>query len=393
MRKRIHSFFIAGCGLLVLSAVEAHASQQQWLRYCTGRESRQILGNIGSQQVSLSTDRPSGVGLPEFKTSSPLFGKWLTPMVTSGRIWLVLDRSKDDGPYDRLFIDSNTNDNLTDETVITAYRTEQFQSHFGPVKVVFDLEDGPVAYHLNLAFSNDNNRTTLSAVSGGWYEGTVTIDGRKERCLLIDQNANGTFNDQSDNAYDCDCIRTGEQDNLQTSLAGKEIVIGAVVYRPQIARDGAFVKFTAAEDVTYRTIFLPETIDELQVRNNKGTFTVRSDRGTGRLPVGQYQILLWKAKRKDEQGSTWELTGQDFGRNGRLDVNDSGQTNVRIGEPISCTMEIKKSGPTYAFSQISRGGLGEKIVLTCDGAQAPPPKLNIQNTAGSYNRTYSFEYG
>ena len=140
MRKKIHPLFIAALGLFIL-AVAAQASEQQWLRYYSGRETRQILGNIGSQQISLSTDRPAGIELPEITTNNPLFGKWQTTMIKSGQVWMALDRSKNDGPYDRLFIDSNTNDNLADETVVMAYQTEPLRSNFGPVKVVFDLED------------------------------------------------------------------------------------------------------------------------------------------------------------------------------------------------------------------------------------------------------------
>jgi hypothetical protein len=211
--------------------------------------------------------------------------------------------------------------------------------------------------------------------------------------MLIDQNANGTFDDTSANAYECDCIRIGDEYDLQTSFVGKEIVIGAVLYKPQVARDGAFITFAGAEDVTYGTILLPETIDELQVKSDKGTFTVRPEKGTGRLPVGQYQIVLWRTNRKDEQGNTWTLTGQDFGRSGQFGVHDGEQTNVQIGEPIPCTMQVRKSGSTYSFSRLLRGGFGERIVLTREGSQPPPPKLNIRDATGSYNRTYSFEYG
>jgi len=392
MRKKIHPMFIAGLGLFVL-AVAAQASERQWLRYYSGRETRQILGNIGSQQISLSTDRPAGIKLPEFISNSPLFGKWLTPMVKSGQVWMALDRSKKDGPYDSLFVDSNTNDNLADETVVRAYQAERLRSNFGPVKVVFDLEDGPVAYHLNLEFSNYNNRNRFSATSGGWYEGTITIGEQKKRCMLIDQNANGTFNDESDNAHECDCIRIGDKDDLKTSFVGNEIVIGAAIYKAEIARDGAFIKLAAAEDVKYGTILLPETIDELQAKSGNAVFTIQPGRGTGRLPVGQYQIHLWRTKRKDEQGDAWTLTGQDFGRDGQFEVNDGEQTNLEIGEPITCTMQIRKSGSTHSFSQILRGRFGESIVLSHGGSQPPPPKLNIKNTTGSYDRTYSFEYG
>jgi len=392
MQKKINPLLVTTVVLFAL-VFTTRASERQWLRYYSGRETRQILGNIGSQQINLSTDRPAGIELPELTTNNPLFGKWQTPMIKSGQVWMALDRSKNDGSYDRLFIDSNTNDNLADETVVIAYQTERLRSNFGPVKVVFDLEDGPVAYHLNLEFSNYNNRNRFSATSGGWYEGTITIGEQKKRCMLIDQNANGTFDDKSDNPYECDCIRIGDGDDLRTSFVGNEIVIGAVIYTAEIACDGAFIKLAAAEDSTYGTILLPETIDELQAKSGDTFFTIQPDKGTGRLPVGQYQIHLWRSKRKDEQGNVWTITGQDFGGNGRFEVNDSEQTKLEIGEPITSTMQIRKSGSTYSFSRILRGRFGESIVLIRNGSQPSPPKLNIKDTTGSYNRTYSFEYG
>ena len=185
MRKKINSLPFAAVVLFVL-ALAAGASERQWLRYCSGRETRQVLGNIGSQQISLSVDRPEAIELPELTTNNPLFGKWLTPMVKSGKVWIALARSKNDGPYDRLFVDSNTNHNLADETVVTAYQAEQLRSNFGPAKVVFELEDGPVAYHLNFEFSNYNNRNRFSATSGGWYEGTIAI-GQQKKALHVNR--------------------------------------------------------------------------------------------------------------------------------------------------------------------------------------------------------------
>jgi hypothetical protein len=389
MRKKICPLFIA----IFIVGIVAQASEEQWLRYCTARETHQILGNIVSQQIILSHDKPVGIELPDFITNKPLFCKWLTPMVKDGSVWVALDRSKTNGPYDMLFIDSNTNNNLADEASIMAYQTEQLRSNFGPVKVVFDIEDGPVAYHLNLEFSNYNNQNKLSATSGGWYEGTITIGGQKKNCMLIDQNANGTFNDKSDNPYECDCVRIGDKDDLKTSYVGNDIVIGAAIYKAEIARDGAFIKLAPVKDITYGAILLPETINELQAKRNNTVFSIQPEKGTGRLPVGRYQIHLWKTKRKDKQGKVWTLTGQDFGGNGWFEVREGEQTNLEIGEPINSKMQVKKSGPTYTFSQILRGRLGERIEFTCDGFQPSPPKLNIKNVTDSYDRTYSFQYG
>jgi hypothetical protein len=392
MQKKIHIRWLFGF-IFSIPMITTNASDQQWLRYRSGQNVRQILGNIGSQQIKLSEEKPAKVGLPEFEADNPLFGQWLTPMVESGRIWLALDRSEKDGPYDLLFIDSNGDGHLEDESVVTAYQKERNRSNFGPVKVLFEVENEPVAYHLNFEFSSYNNRNTFSATSGGWYEGQITVGRQTKHCMLIDQNANGTFNDTSDNAYECDRIVVGEKDDLQTSFAGKEIVIGAVIYEPEVVRDGSFIKFAAVENVAYGKIRLPETIHQFAVKSDDRLFTIEPDKGAGQLPVGKYRIQLWKIERKDEQGNAWILTGQDFGSRGNFKVSDGEETKLEIGEPIVCSMQIRKSGSTYSFSQILRGRLGERIEMSRNGSRPEAPKLNIKNADGSYDRSYRFEYG
>ena len=392
MRSKTYLWLAVGISLYTL-AVAAEAKEEQWLRYRSAREARQILGNIGLQQVELSNDRPVGVKLPQFEAESPLFGKLFTPMIESGQIWISLDRSQKDGPYDRLFIDSNGDGHLKDETVVVAYRTERYRSNFGPVKVVFEVEDGPVTYHFNFEFSNYNNRNRFFKTSGGWYEGAITIGGQRKYCLLIDQNANGTFNDKSLNAYECDRIRIGEKDAAKTSFVGNYIVVDAVLYQPEIARDGAYIKFTVAEDVVYGSIQLPEAIGEFAAEGENGLFTLKPEKELARLPVGKYRIHLWKTECKDDEGNTWALTGQEFGHKGLFEVNESGQTTLDIGEPIICMLTARESDSRYSFSQSLRGQLGERIELTRNGSQPRAPKLHIKNKDGSYNQTFSFEYG
>ena len=374
-------------------AMAAEAQEEQWLRYRSAREARQILGNIGVQQMELHNERPVGVELPQFTSESPLFGKFITPMVESGYIWISLERSHKNGLYDRLFIDSDRDGHLKDETVVMAYRKEQYRSDFGPVEVVFEVEDGPVTYHLNFEFSNYNNRNRFSATSGGWYEGTITVGGQRKHCLLIDQNANGTFNDKSLNFNECDRIRIGEKDTAKTNFVGNYIVIDAVLYQSEIARDGAYIKLSVAEDVLYGSIRLPETVGEFEAKGENGLFTLKPEKGLARLPVGKYHIHLWKTERKDDKGNTWTLTGQEFSNKGLFEINESSQTTLDVGEPIISTLTARKNDSRYSFSHNMRGQLDESIELTRNGSQPRAPKLHIKNEDGSYDRTFSFEYG
>ena len=85
MRNKTYLWLAVVISLYALAMV-AEAQEEQWLRYRSAREARQILGNIGLQQVELHNERPVGVELPQFKSERPLFGKLFTPMVESGHL-------------------------------------------------------------------------------------------------------------------------------------------------------------------------------------------------------------------------------------------------------------------------------------------------------------------
>ncbi len=147
------------------------------------------------------------------------------------------------------------------------------------------------------------------------------------------------------------------------------------------------------KDVVYGSVGLPETISQFAAEGENGIVNIKPDKGVGQLPVGEYTTRLWRIERKGDEGNTWALTGQSFGDKGLFEVNDSNRTKLDIGEPVIATVEAGKSGSNYSFNQIIKGRLDEHIELTRNGARPRAPKLNIKNKDGSYNRTFSFEYG
>ena len=375
---------------LLVSLVQAQ--DKQWLQYHSSREARQSVGSTGSQSMKSTTERPEGVELPVLKDNEPLFFKWSSPMANNGHLLMAIDRTSASGAHNLLYIDSDGDGDLKDETVIEAYRTNSTHAYFGPVKVTFEGEDGPITYHLNLSLC-DHGPRTLFARSGCWYEGTVTVDGAKRHCMLIDYNANGTFDDKSINANDCDRIRIGEEGSKDIGFVGNYIEVDNKLCRLEIARDGAYVKLVAAEDVTFGTIRLSETITEFAAGGENGLFTPKPEKGTGSLPVGRYRINYWAIERKDNAGKNWRLQGSIFSEKGDFDITADKETELSISEPIISTLEARRSGSGYSFSQNLQGRLGERIELTRDGAQPPAPKLHIKSKDGTYDRTFSFEYG
>jgi hypothetical protein len=391
MRERFNIQLAVEIVLLVLVS-HISAQQEQWLQYHCSREASQLLGEAGSQTIELSTEQPADVNLPQFKEQNPFFAKWSTPMVKSGCLWIALDRTHKQGPYDLLYIDSNANGALDDETATSAYRMDQRSAYFGPVKVIFEIEDGPVTYHLNFN-SYQYADTRLSASSGGWYEGDITVGAEKKHCVLFDYNANGTFNDKSANAAECDRIRISKQGGQETLFTGNYIVFDETLYRPEIARDGACIKLSKAEDVKFGSVRLPESITQLSANGENGLFVLKPDKGTASLPVGKYYIYDWAVERQDDKGTNWQLKGSGLSESNVFEVAEDKPAVLTIGEPIIATLDSSEREGTHSFQHSMKGRAGERIELTRNGARPQAPKVRIKNADGTYDRTYSFQYG
>ena len=393
MKKITHICLAVGISLVFLT-VGANAQDEQWLQYHSAREVRLVGFSSSSQNREVTTEKPAGVELPQFKSDEPVFAKWPTPMVQSGYLWIALDKTHKHGLYDNLYIDSNGNGHLNDETAVTTYRTTQSYAYFGPVKVVFQVEDGPVTYHLNFRFyGSDDSRRRIYASSGGWYEGNVTVKGTKKHCVLFDNNANGTFNDKSLEANESDRIRIGETNSQDTRFVGNFIEVDGTLYEPEIARDGAYVKLVEAQGVKYGNIRLPESVTELSAGGENGLFIVKPENGIGSLLVGKYRITEWAIERKDDKGTLWKLLGTQPGRKGNFEIAEAKETELSVGEPIVSSLTSSLREGTHYFSQALRGRDDERITLTRNGAQPQAPKLIIKNKDGTYDRTYSFSYG
>ena len=396
MENKIYIQIVVGISLLILTSA-ARAQDEQWLQYHTSRQAWRIVGDMGASNPKVVSEKPQGVELPDFKCNDPFFARWSSPMAASGGLWMAFDRQNKLGrPYDLLYIDSNGDGNLADESAIASYEVDYRSSRrttFGPIKVIFEGEDGPVTYHINIEFLNYIGRKYLYIRSAGWYEGTVTVAGTKKHCVLIDQNANGTFDDKSLEAHKCDRIRIGKKGGKDSLFVGNYIKIDDVLYRPEIASDGAYIKLSKAEDVKFGNIRISETITEFSAGGENGLFTLKPEKGTGSLPVGRYRVNHWAIERNDERGKKWKLRSSLFSQKGDFEITADKETELSVSEPIISTLEATKSGSGYSFSQNLQGRLGERIELTRNEAQPPAPKLHIKNKDGTYDRTFSFEYG
>ena len=394
MGNRKSFWFTVGI-IFVFLTTGALAQNEQWLQYHSERRAYRIVGDMRSSTLQPSTTKPEGVELAAFKNENPFFFQWSSPMVEGGKLWIALDRTNPQGHWDRLYIDSNGNGHLNDETVITAYRTEQYYTYFGPVKVVFKGEGGPVTYHLDFRFLNYQDRDKrLYVYPGCWYEGEITVGGQTKYCVLIDQNVNGAFNDKSLEAQKCDRIRIGKKGDRDTRYVGNYIKVDGVLYETEVARDGAYIKLTKAENVKYGKVRLPDSIMEFSAGGENGLFKIKPENGSGSLPVGKYRVNFWAIDRKDDKGRQWRLQGNISNDKGNFNIKEDQETEqLSIGEPIVFNLVAQVREKTYSFRHTLVGRLNERISLTLNGSRPQAPKLHIKSEDGKYDRTYSFRYG
>ena len=150
------------CLSLVLTVVFAPcgivaAEQEQWLGYRSSAEAAKIVGKTPGQNLELTSERPQGVSLPEFVGEGQLFGKWKTPMVPAGFLWLAIDKNRNSSLYGQLFIDSDADGSLADETAVLAHkaktRGDRQTASFRQAKVLLGGKDGPTAFHLDMQCS------------------------------------------------------------------------------------------------------------------------------------------------------------------------------------------------------------------------------------------------
>jgi hypothetical protein len=170
------------------------------------------------------------------------------------------------------------------------------------------------------------------------------------------------------------------------SLCG---VLGILIARAAMAPQNR----KNAQDTVYGSFRLPEAISRFEADGSNGLVTIEPGKQAERLPVGQYHVRFWKTERKDDDGNTWALSGQYYGRDNPFEIKDGDETKLDVGEPIIATVDARNTGLSYSFNQVIKGRHQEIIELTRNGSRPQPPKLHIKNEDGSYDQTFSFEYG
>ncbi|MBM3881380.1 MAG: hypothetical protein FJ387_16920 [Verrucomicrobia bacterium] len=385
--RRAHGMGAPAAATLLAAVgwVTALAQPEQWLAYHSGPEPKAY------RWIELSTDAPEGVALPKLGSGAH-YGQWANGFETGGGRWFALDRTRRSGPCDRLYFDTNGDGRLDDETPREATRRMDSMAYFEPIKLVFKTADGPISYHLVMRFyQSEEERARLLAGAAGWYEGRVTLAGKKRSVQLLDNTVNGTFDDTSESPSEADRITVdGEEDGF-TRYLGRYLEVDGQLLRLEVARDGAFIKVAPAEGVVLGSVQVPDTISEFTAVGPSGHFIRKPDGGEFKLPVGKYRVNGWEVNRTDDRGAKWTLSGYSFGPTAQFEVRTDHTARVQAGEPVFPALQITEGKSDLAFSLRLVGPLGETLQILRGTERPRAPQLQVSGTGFSATRT--FEYG
>ena len=390
-------------------AGNASGQQEQWLRYRCETEPYDFIGRTWKQDTNATSKPPAGVKLPELGDDAPFFVEWETTMAKKP-VWVALVRSKKKGKYDTLYIDSNLDGSLADEKSIKASSADvydkgkRYAGEFQLVKLLFPGKDGPITYHLNVDYSFDKRYSKdVSFSSAGWYEGSVTIGGKKYWCTLVDRNDNGRFGEScepnwGDRIWIAPKINgkfTTDDNKVMKVRVGRLVEVDGKFYSLQIAPDGAYVIFDSPEKIETGKIQLGKDVNEFSVFGKEGNFyRIAKDGLAENIPVGKYNLLGYVIRRKDKSGAHWEIR-ETHAYNEKSFVVEPGKTvTLKVEEPFVCVVSVTGNGEKkHHINMNIESAKEDRVDVARNGSRPDAPKVRITSADCSYDKTFSLEYG
>jgi hypothetical protein len=436
--------FILSAVLAAIAALAfaAEGSPEQWLQYASSDQPSTTVGGTNGQQLKLTDKAPPGLALPKFKSDKPLFALWKVKLdnacprvAADGGIWLAIDQSRKDGPYDLLYADAKAEGALAGASPVRAWGVVEgrldraapvkagevsdgidynycSQASFPRQRFTLPGADGPVAYHAAMRTDFFRGCRSLYVNAACWYEGAVTIGGRKYSCCLVDYNANTRFDDSGTTRDACDRIRIGVPGRVPvqfpgggavsdpdgpeaTRYVGKCVEVGGKLHILTVSPDGAFVQFAPGGTLAEGAIRVPEGVEQFAVFGPMGNFICKPVGGLARVPAGEYMLDNWWLARRDAAGAIWRI-GDRYNTAGKpVTVEPNQPADLDIGEPYvwEVTTGSGQSPREHSINVIIRARMRDILTMTVNGNQPPPPRVHITSADGKYDRMFALEYG
>ncbi len=346
---------------------------------------------------------------PAYRSRKPVY---LSARVGTGAdnlFTFVLDESRGVGRgYDLLYADTNNNEDLADERPIRAiYLRDAFA--FGPIPLHIEVNGKRQLYHAMVKMGQ-MGPSACRLNSACYTLGTMSLNGKRYPVALVDENANGLFNEMPDlersDQFTGDLLLIDFNGNGQFDqeypvsdevLAGAaRFMLGGKLYRVQKRADGLAITVTPDNTplVEVRSDFAQF---RLSLINELGVLSVHATTGVAQVPAGRYGVLSWVVQKRDESGRLWQVQGgynATMPKPPSLEVKPGAPVRFGLSSPLKAGVQVDRIGEDYLFTLLFTTAAGEQISdLTVDDSRPPQPILRLLDADGKELAVLKFEYG
>jgi len=395
---------------------------------------------IGSVRPASVRQQTSAQGVltgePRYASSKPMYFEMsLGPRPT--RYVLVIDESGGTGSgYDRLYVDANGNGDLRDDRPVQGSvrrRGTYAYGQFTGGQVLIDYGAGQRAPWQFSAYyrtyqSSGRTRTYLSVIAAGYYEGLLSIGGRRLKAAVVDADSNGCFGDyyevqkgatsssgsfyvwgdrimldlNGDGRYDVQPLGSAE------SLGcGRYLLLGGRCYEVAIAPSGQTL--TLSRSQAPMGALLREgggTFALGLLSEENGMLTVRGEGKPLLVPADKYRLYWCAFEAKDARGVVWKATGTATTKAGSIEVPRGGVASAKFGPPLKVGVTARalpggkpdavSPGNTLRLNLEVKGQAGELYSagsMTRGGKRLSPPGVRVVAPDDRVVATGQFRYG
>lgn len=378
---------------LVLVAAAAAIAQQEVIRvpgevlFASG-EARQVV--YYSHALSLNARPPAGVRLPEWTDKGCWFGTMKLGRPLQQWHFVISPETL------RAVVDTNRNNDLTDDPVLVAVSPYSSAQMYAPIRLTVSLDGTLCSRYFSIQYSN--GRAYLLSEDLRRFSGTVA--GKPFQMMVADSNADGAFDTPSRNRWDGDrCLVPSDNANMpyEDAPVPRLYRVGDRYYRLKIAPDGSVCELHPA-DLQMATVQVsPAKVKLTLVGKQVGFWEAETTDGILQLPADEYSVQEYTVTVTDSQHRTWQV--QVAASEGmKLKADASAQATLRLPDSLVATLasgtRVQKDTLDVSLVLYPAGQRLQRVVnVSVNGELPPPPTLRIVDRNGRTVRVEKFHYG
>ena len=341
---------------------------------------------------------------PDYTSERPMYGAIDLGNGTDTTFTIALDESTGtEGGYDRLYFDTNNNEDLTDDPDVLVEKLEGKRPKAPAVEALLDDAEPGRPHHLEIVVCGTREKPHLHVQAIGFRHGTLTLGRSSYRAALVDVNDNGRFDDpftlgtkslELGDLLLLDLNADGRFVEAEACALGKTLSTQERCWDLAVPADGSYISLAAhpgpAGTISSRNGFFSGIL-----MGPLGAVTLHAGADRIEVPAGTYRCMLGNLERRDEAGEVWQIRSRAESTFKQFNVPEAEITPVPCGEPLILTALATKNGQRYSFGLDLRGHGDEAYYprIWREGHPIVPPRLIIRDMQGKVVAQEKFRYG